>query len=75
MTGRQLGQALKRLELAQAAAARQLGVNDRTLRRWIAGDLPVPRGVDLVVLCWREHGSFIRQRRTSAPARRPRGTK
>lgn len=29
----------------QSALARDLGVNDRTVRRWVAGATPVPSGV------------------------------
>ena len=57
MTSRQLATTLKRLGLAQTEAARRLGVNDRTMRRWIAGDLPVPRMVELVVEYWRRLGA------------------
>ncbi len=57
MTGRQLRAALKQLGLAQTATARLLGVNVRTMRRWIAGDVPVPRMVELVLDCWRHHAT------------------
>lgn len=33
---------LVRLNLSQTRAARLLGVDARTVRRWIAGDIPVP---------------------------------
>jgi predicted transcriptional regulator len=29
----------------QSALARDLGVADRTVRRWLAGDSPIPEGV------------------------------
>jgi len=37
----------------QSALARDLGVSDRTMRRWVAGDQDVPSGlhVDLMRLC------------------------
>lgn len=37
----------------QSALARDLGVSDRTMRRWVAGDQDVPRGlhIDLMRLC------------------------
>lgn len=36
-----------------APLARDLGVSDRTMRRWAAGQFPVPEGVgaDLLKLC------------------------
>jgi len=61
VTARQLARALKQMGIAQTEAARRLGVNDRTVRRWIAGDLPVPRMVELVVDCWQHHGSLPRR--------------
>ena len=57
MTGRQLRGALQRLKLTQSAAARELGVNGRTMRRWIAGDATVPRVVELVIACWQQLGA------------------
>lgn len=41
----------------QTALARALQVNDRTMRRWIAGDSPLPDGLneELAALC-RHHG-------------------
>lgn len=48
----QCGQALYG-ERWQSPLARDLGVADRTMRRWVAGDSPVPVGVhtDLMRLC------------------------
>jgi len=34
----------------QSALARDLGVSDRTMRRWVAGDQPVPPGVHVDLL-------------------------
>jgi transcriptional regulator with XRE-family HTH domain len=34
---------LERSGLTQRALARELGVNERTVRRWIAGDSAIPR--------------------------------
>jgi DNA-binding transcriptional regulator YiaG len=42
MTADECRETLQDLELSAYAAARLLGVNDRTVRRWIAGDLEVP---------------------------------
>ena len=58
MTGRQLKTRLKGLGVPQTKAARELGVNARTMRRWVAGELPVPRMVELVIYCWQWHGSL-----------------
>jgi len=50
MTGPEYGKALKALRLSQLGAARLLGVNGRTSRRWIAGEVPIPRSAALVLL-------------------------
>lgn len=44
----------------QTALARDLGVNDRTMRRWVAGQFPVPVGVraELVTLL-KERGVML----------------
>lgn len=41
---------LDRLTLTQAKAARLFGCTDRTLRRWLAGDIEIPRAVALLVV-------------------------
>ena len=56
MTAGQLKRALKRLGVSQLSLARRLEMDPRTIRRWCAGDLPVPRTVELVMGCWRAHG-------------------
>jgi hypothetical protein len=43
--------------LPQTVAARALGIDPRTMRRYIAGDLPVPRVVEWALL------HFIAQRK------------
>ncbi len=58
MTSRQLRAALNRLGISQSEAARQLNVNNRTVRKWVAGDLPVPRTVELIMDCWLHHGAL-----------------
>ena len=44
----------------QSALARDLGVSDRTIRRWVAGQFPVPVGVraDLVTML-KERGVML----------------
>lgn len=43
---------LKRLGLSQRKAAKDLGVNERTMRRWIAGDAKPPESVRLLLETW-----------------------
>lgn len=45
MTPKQYADAIEKLGLSQRGAARFLGVNERTSRRWIAGDAAVPEAV------------------------------
>jgi transcriptional regulator with XRE-family HTH domain len=56
MTAHGLKRALKRLGVSQLSLARRLGMDPRTVRRWCAADLPVPRTVEIVLSCWRNHG-------------------
>jgi transcriptional regulator with XRE-family HTH domain len=41
--------ALSRLGLSQTRAAKLMGVNERTSRRWALGEIPVPRLVALLL--------------------------
>jgi hypothetical protein len=45
MTKSQLRKLLEAHKLPQTVAARELGIDPRTMRRYIAGDLPVPKVV------------------------------
>lgn len=50
MTPTQLRKVLAGAGLSQRGAARRLGIDERTMRRYCAGDLPVPRVVELALL-------------------------
>ncbi len=52
MSPQQFRDALRRLRLSQAQAARRLSVNDRTVRRWVAGDSRIPESVALLLHTW-----------------------
>jgi plasmid maintenance system antidote protein VapI len=56
MTPNQLRTALARLGLSQRAAARLLGINERTMRKYIAGDLVIPE-----LLVWALRGLAERE--------------
>jgi hypothetical protein len=45
----ELRRALDQMGLSQVGAACLFGVNDRTVRRWIKGDQPIPRLVEIVL--------------------------
>lgn len=49
MTPHALIETLEKTHLSQRAAARELGIDERTMRRYIAGDAEVPRAVALAV--------------------------
>jgi hypothetical protein len=49
MTKTQFGAALDRLGLTQVGAARLFGYDERTIRRWASGELPVPRIIEVVL--------------------------
>lgn len=49
MTPSQFRAILDRLGFPQVGAAQFLDVDDRTVRRWIAGDVPVPRSVEMLL--------------------------
>lgn len=49
MTGRQLKRFLKKSDLSQRGSARLIGIDERTMRRYVAGKLPVPRAVELAL--------------------------
>jgi DNA-binding transcriptional regulator YiaG len=45
MTTNQYAEAIERLGLSQRGAGRFLGVDERTSRKWIAGDARIPNSV------------------------------
>ena len=46
MTAGQLKKALAKANLSQRGAAKLLEINERTMRRYISGEQPVPRVVE-----------------------------
>ena len=52
MSPQQFRAALRRLRLSQVQAARRLRVNERTVRRWVAGDSRIPESVALLLHTW-----------------------
>lgn len=55
MTARQFREALDRLGLTQVAAAEFLGIAERSVRRWAAGDGKVPKAVAKLLRLMLEH--------------------
>jgi hypothetical protein len=60
MTPNQLRTALARLGLSQRGAARLLGIDERTMRKYVAGDLVIPE-----LLVWALRG--LSQREQDSP--------
>jgi transcriptional regulator with XRE-family HTH domain len=50
VTGDDLRDAARALNLSGRALARELGINERTYRRYLDGSLPIPRTVELAVM-------------------------
>lgn len=46
MTAAQLTKLLVRAGLSQRGAAKAIGINERTMRKYIAGESPIPRTVE-----------------------------
>jgi transposase-like protein len=49
MNGTEYSKAIARLDLTQVEAARFLGVDDTTSRRWVADRSPIPRAVAMLL--------------------------
>ena len=49
MTAKQLQRLLESSELSQRGTAKKLGLNERTMRRYVSGDQPIPRVVEFAV--------------------------
>jgi hypothetical protein len=52
MTAQQFRQALKRLGFTQVAAARELGVDPRTVRKWVGAERRIPEPVAILLRTW-----------------------
>jgi hypothetical protein len=49
MTPQRLRQVLDSLDLTQVGAAKFLGASPRNVRRWVAGDAPIPLAVEMLL--------------------------
>jgi hypothetical protein len=55
MTKSQLEKMLARAELNQTTGSAALGISPRQMRRYVAGDTPIPRAIELALLYLIEH--------------------
>ena len=49
MTGKQLQRLIDKRGLSQCAAARTIGIGDRQMRRYIRGEVAIPRPVEIAL--------------------------
>jgi transcriptional regulator with XRE-family HTH domain len=55
MGGPELQALIKTAGLTQRELAKMLNINERTIRRYVLGELPIPKVVELAVTCLVEH--------------------
>jgi hypothetical protein len=55
MTGGQLQKLLDKGGFSQRGAAKELGINERHMRRYIAGEAVIPKHIEIAVRCICEH--------------------
>ena len=57
MTGGQLQRLLDNAGKSQRGMAKELGISERNMRRYVSGELPIPRVVELAVRCLLQHSN------------------
>lgn len=55
MTAKQLQALLDKAGKTQRGMSQEIGISERNMRRYCAGDLPIPRVVELAVRCVAQH--------------------
>jgi hypothetical protein len=55
MTAAQLQRLLDKMGETQVGMAKRIGISDRNMRRYVAGELPIPLVVEIAVRCMAEH--------------------
>lgn len=61
MTAAQLQRLLDKMGETQVGMAKRLGISDRNMRRYVSGELPVPRVVELAIRCMADHMSPVQR--------------
>jgi plasmid maintenance system antidote protein VapI len=56
MTKAQLQKVLDKLDMTPPAMAKLLGIDRRTVLRYVKGDFPIPEVIAIAVTCIAEHG-------------------
>lgn len=62
MTAAQLQRLLDKMGETQVGMAKRIGISDRNMRRYVSGELPVPRVVELAVRCLADHSLFRQEK-------------
>jgi len=57
MTAAQLQRLLDNAGKSQRGMAKELGISERNMRRYVSGELPIPRVVELAVRCLLQHSN------------------
>ncbi len=60
----QLSKALERSGRTVRGAAKEMGIHERTLHRYLAGEADIPKLVELVALCWAIHSPINQSEHT-----------
>jgi transcriptional regulator with XRE-family HTH domain len=55
MGGPELQKMIQAAGLTQREVAKVLNINERTMRRYVLGELPIPKVIELAVTCLVEH--------------------
>lgn len=55
VTAAQLRKILERSGRTIRGAAKELEIHERTMHRYVSGEAPIPKVVELVVRCWADH--------------------
>jgi hypothetical protein len=57
MTPKQLQGLLDKIGETQIGMAKRIGIDGRTMRRYVSGQLPVPRVTEIAIRCLSEHSA------------------
>lgn len=55
MTAKRFRHILNMTERTVRSAAQEMDIHERTLHRWLSGELPIPKIVELLLECWANH--------------------
>lgn len=59
MTATQLQRLLDKAGLSQRGVAKTLEIHERTMRKYCSGDAPIPKTVEIAVICLCSHKGIV----------------